>query len=404
MAKRRRKKLAEELLVLKRLGPIEELRLEPRDLTLIIGEQATGKSLVAQMLYFFRGLRRHLQEKFRPAVKKHDNWPDVLLKEVLDDMRGVAFGYFANGTAKIEYQQRMDGYDWSVSVYGGNRRVNAGEKLRRQIEQWAEPWDEQLEKRVDFVKIVIFGPEEEREQIFIPTERSMFTRYIENQPSVLFSDFQPLPFQNFTNTLQRCKRIYARLRKRRWLIKRKSEEALRGRAYVPRSGPREWKWKTVVNGGREKILPIEALASGQMEAWPFFVVAEVVMRGKEKVDLYFEEPETHLHPRAQVAVMDTIVALVNHGHRVVVTTHSPYLLYRLNNMLQRHRLRPEERSGDLTLDPAKLCAIRLDTRGKSKSILDRRTTGLVDAGELEKVADELGGEFDRLLERSEPER
>jgi len=53
--KQQRPKVTESLTI-GRLGPIGKLEIKPRPLTILIGEQASGKSLVALLLYFFRGL------------------------------------------------------------------------------------------------------------------------------------------------------------------------------------------------------------------------------------------------------------------------------------------------------------------------------------------------------------
>ncbi len=169
---------------------------------------------------------------------------------------------------------------------------------------------------------------------------------------------------------------------------------------MPQRGPRLWKWRTKKRG-KSKVIPIEATASGQMEAWPFFAIAATFGAFIANADFYFEEPETHLHPRAQVEVMKTIAYLVNHGQRFVLTTHSPFLLYVVNNMIQRFlstpQGAPEEKA--IALDPAQVAAYRL---GKSPGeILDRGGTELLNLDELEQVADELGGEFDELLDAME---
>jgi hypothetical protein len=138
-----------------------------------------------------------------------------------------------------------------------------------------------------------------------------------------------------------------------------------------------------------------------MEAWPFFAIAAKFGTGERTSDFYFEEPETHLHPSAQVAVMEVIVALVHLGHSFVVTTHSPYILYVLDNMLQRFL----SLKGDILanehrwLDPETVAAYRLGRRPEDgfQDIMDRGDTNLIDAHELERVANELGGEFDKLL-------
>lgn len=47
--------------------------------------------------------------------------------------------------------------------------------------------------------------------------------------------------------------------------------------------------------------------------------------------LMIEEPEAHLHPRAQVAFAKALVRLVNSGLRIAITTHSEFFLQQLNN-------------------------------------------------------------------------
>ena len=49
-------------LIVRNFGPIKELDLEIKDLMLFIGEQATGKSTVAKLVYFFKSLREKLIE------------------------------------------------------------------------------------------------------------------------------------------------------------------------------------------------------------------------------------------------------------------------------------------------------------------------------------------------------
>jgi len=45
--------------------------------------------------------------------------------------------------------------------------------------------------------------------------------------------------------------------------------------------------------------------------------------------LLIEDPEIHLHPKAQSRLMDIIVQQVNEGKQVIMTTHSEHFLLRL---------------------------------------------------------------------------
>ncbi len=54
--------------------------------------------------------------------------------------------------------------------------------------------------------------------------------------------------------------------------------------------------------------------------------------------LIIEEPESHLHPAMQVEFTRQIAILVRTGIRVIVTTHSEWLLEELANIVRRARL------------------------------------------------------------------
>jgi hypothetical protein len=54
-----------------------------------------------------------------------------------------------------------------------------------------------------------------------------------------------------------------------------------------------------------------------------------------RTSFIIEEPEQNLFPRAQMDLLFYLLSQLNHGknHRLVMTTHSPYILYALNNCL-----------------------------------------------------------------------
>ena len=61
--------------------------------------------------------------------------------------------------------------------------------------------------------------------------------------------------------------------------------------------------------------------------------------------LIIEEPEVHLHPAIQAAVAQALVRVVRAGVRVVVTTHSEWLLEQLGNLVRLATLPEQEREG-----------------------------------------------------------
>jgi len=79
--------------------------------------------------------------------------------------------------------------------------------------------------------------------------------------------------------------------------------------------------ETASSGVRESLLTALALVS----RLPLVVIVE--------------EPEAHLHPRAQRLLARLIINAINrYRKRVVVTTHSDYMLYAINNLLLRGEL------------------------------------------------------------------
>lgn len=68
-------------------------------------------------------------------------------------------------------------------------------------------------------------------------------------------------------------------------------------------------------------------------------LAPILLYLRCKVDygdvLIIEEPEAHLHPSMQVSFARQLVALVNSGVRVIVTTHSKWILDELANLVKQ---------------------------------------------------------------------
>ena len=66
-----------------------------------------------------------------------------------------------------------------------------------------------------------------------------------------------------------------------------------------------------------------------------FLLQSTVGRGDL---LIIEEPESHLHPGAQTKIAQTLARLVRAGVRVVITTHSNYLLQQIGNLIREGEL------------------------------------------------------------------
>lgn len=84
-------------------------------------------------------------------------------------------------------------------------------------------------------------------------------------------------------------------------------------------------------------MPLTAAASSIKELAPLTLFLNKY--STKGVSFLFEEPEAHLHPNRQIKVADLISCVVNEGGHMQITTHSDFLIKRLNNLINLSLLR-----------------------------------------------------------------
>ncbi len=163
----------------------------------------------------------------------------------------------------------------------------------------------------------------------------------------------------------------------------------------------QWKWAW---GERERLNMVEA-SSGQKTGWPIVLLAEVLFswRRDKKIPfgfvLHVDNPEAHLHPEAQVAVVKILAYLVNQGFRVLVTTHSLIVLYTVNNLLAADRIQNHMEPGlpepEVRLKPGTVGAYLFQEDGRVVSLVDEET-GFISEAEMAEVGEILMVQANRM--------
>ena len=108
-------------------------------------------------------------------------------------------------------------------------------------------------------------------------------------------------------------------------------EVLRGKIEVkkPAAGYPEFRYRPQKT---EQALRMSQSSSMVSELTPLILFLRRIVHPRDT--LIIEEPESHLHPAAQTKVALTLARLVRAGVRVIITTHSDWLLEQIGNLVR----------------------------------------------------------------------
>ena len=103
--------------------------------------------------------------------------------------------------------------------------------------------------------------------------------------------------------------------------------------------------------GWDRDLPLMNTASMISELAPLVLYLRYVVQPGDT--LIIEEPEAHLHPEMQAAVIRELTKAVHAGVRIIITTHSEWIMEALENIALASKL-PEDKRGGVSLKPEDL--------------------------------------------------
>ena len=126
-------------------------------------------------------------------------------------------------------------------------------------------------------------------------------------------------------------------------------QILSGEIRTDRSNPTYPIFSYLPNGW-DTELPMMNASSMVSELAPVVLFLRHVVKPGEV--LIIEEPESNLHPAMQVEFMRQLAAVVNSGVRIMITTHSEWILDELANLVRLSELPPEKRTPRLKNEPA----------------------------------------------------
>lgn len=381
----------QERLVIKNFGPIKSVDLDLGKMTILIGEQATGKSTIAKVLAVCRYFS-YIADKF----ENEDDYFSVGLENWgLDN--------YIKYNSKIEYYSKH--YDIKCKAVKGDNDPYAPEFIQnlyffkidlkpntKEFKNLLKEYDS-IKKNRYHLNIPIFFYQDRignvlHNPFYIPTERGLQSIFslgknsIQNLSDSLFVQFAKLDqiSKSFLGDEVEIEPLNIFFKN------------INGDSKIRKEGEKDY-------------YTLSKSASGYQSLIPIVLVIKHYNERKKAKTFITEEPEINLFPKAQKKLVEFFAESMNNfSHQFLLPTHSPYILSSINNLMYAYKVANEFNAGkevekiinkNYWLNPKDIEVYFLEN-GESKSLIDKEE-GLINIEELDSVSNIINKEFNELL-------
>ena len=393
-----------EILTIRNFGPIKDITIDLRKVNVLIGENATGKSTIAKVLSVCRYFSYILDDNLFPNAFEDGlnakGLSEFIQKDslVLYECQHYSFAA-SRGIKKEQVTDNEDGailgaYELPVFFVKLKRKSKEFKRLLNELEeikpketgaQYGFASDSAWTIPASFfqndVSIVLDNP------FYVPTERGLQSIFslgkssIQNLSDSLFNQlaelYQIAGYFKTDTIIEPLGIIY---------------KNIKGEGYIKKDS-------------NETFFSLFNAASGYQSTIPIVLLVKYYTEiRKKKKTFIIEEPELNLFPTSQNELVRFLVNNVaNHSNSVLITTHSPYILTSLNNLMYAYGVgqkEPVEANKVIDkkywINPDDVSAYMLLTEGTCEDILDREE-GLISAEKIDSVTNILNEQFSSLL-------
>lgn len=380
-------------LIIRNFGPIREAEIEVRDLTVFVGPQATGKSLAAQALFFLSEI-----QDFFDVVPQDAETPTQAAVSIMEWWFGNKTSAYASSGTILRWESTLLDNEPIYEIQWNDTGVVLSRALAEKLQTRHGPRSPYF-----LVPRNIYIPGGRTLYSFVPPYARSFVRIARDWPGYVLTFYETLG-----SVIKHLWELQMPDGSRQLTFFESSApfdfDFCRQRIETIFKGQVRYGPDTVALNIGQQLLSAVTIASGQMEIWPLWAILEAVsLNPLSGFQICIEEPEAHLHPNAQRTVMEIIAHLASAGGQFLLTTHSPYIVYAVNNFLMAQKVLdaggplPATIPQKAALHSNEVAAYRFSDDGLVYDIMDREL-GLIDADELDSVADDLGATFTALQE------
>lgn len=359
-------------IIVHQLGPVEHCELEINDFIVFTGPQASGKSTIAKSVFFFKNIRKLLVAQIRKrytvlSYLPDDNSIELSLKgRMLREIRSNFLQIFGStwcmsNDMQLQYYYTDDIYI-KVSLKTDPISPNyIWIEFSKSLSAFLNRIENEMKGKMLFIDISWVSGEidkffqDDEEIVYIPAGRSMIT-LLSTQLDYIYSSMD----DEQKRTMDYCTRNYMER-----IMQLKAGFSLSPKQLVAQQISLTDKkinknlldlmadlMHEILGGeyrsinGEERLLisddryvKINFASSGQQESvWILNVIFYYILHNK-KTYYIIEEPESHLFPNAQKLITEFVTMAKNGGQNgIFITTHSPYILGTINNLLYADKI------------------------------------------------------------------
>ncbi len=379
-------------------GPISDAKVELRAFNMFIGEQAIGKSTFAKLITI---LTDYLS-LFKLVLGGNDFWMEALKEFGLDIYKDYPYSISynmeeANQRFHLEIKNGSVSYNY---VEDGESITEQKEIVYKLISHKKIYHTDEVKKKI--IKWIKSGAKHDEilefftNSLYIPAERIIYSVVTNMMPALVLSKSTVPPILlRFMVNLNNAKAEYPDFHIKLLNIDFKYEAGE----------------DSIVLTDNGKSIPLSVASSGIQSLVPLLLVLHYAIDKRECASYVIEEPECNLFPTKQAELLKEILKTMMHSSRTLtVTTHSPYLLSAMNNILYAGNIVAKYGEGirkyvdeivpadcRLSSDDCTIYSLGSDINGGvyCRSIMDNET-GMIDFNSLDSVSEELSAEFDAL--------
>jgi predicted ATPase len=402
-------------LTVKNFSVIKEAELEFGKITVLIGPQSSGKSLLCKLAYFLGPILSELSATFAASDQSWEQFIEHAKNQFMQWFPPYAW---RNSTFSIRYEEGLYGVSVNASEAVGENTVEL--RLTEDFREFYEKRDSSIPtsevsfRRWNFLYALnIFqGRAKVENSVYVPAGRSFFSNL--NSLFEIFKNEKLDPLlKEFAANLD-----WANTPAGMPLSALKHEilsaiEVIQGGRFLLKDGSAMFEDRKGVQ------LPLGMVSSGTQELVPLFRILSKLIRGSIATTgsngpernrehfLIVEEPEAHIFPNTQNELLKVFSQLSNEPYfsfSWVITTHSPYILSSFNDLIEAGRLGAKEElktevnaviEEKYWVKPGDFKAYCIHD-GKLESIMDVET-GLINGEYLDAISNKIGSDFDALL-------